>query len=127
MQETAFVSRAIEVTAIINSSFEEIFSYLISAPLLTRWLCEKAETNPVKGGDFALWFGTESKEKPDAHGQFMNIVNNKTVQYVWIDAALQLNTLVTVVLNQKSDGIRIDLYHTSLPFERSYDEVGLGS
>ncbi len=123
MQGTASVSRAIEVTAIINSSVEEIFNYLTSAPLLARWLCRKAESNPVKGGDYALWLETESEDKPDIYGQFINFVENKTVQYVWIDTAQRFNSLVTAVLNQKPDGIRIDLYHTSLPIEESYDEL----
>lgn len=70
-----------------------------------------------------MWLETESEDKPDIYGQFINFVENKTVQYVWIDTAQRFNSLVTAVLNQKPDGIRIDLYHTSLPIEESYDEL----
>ncbi len=123
MQGTTSISRAIEVTAIINSSIEEIFNYLTSAQLLARWLCRKAESNPVKGGDYALWLESKSEDNPDIYGQFLNVVENKSVQYVWVDTKRKFNSLVTAVLNQKPDGIRVDLYHTGLPFDKSYDEL----
>jgi uncharacterized protein YndB with AHSA1/START domain len=122
MNETTAVSRALEVTAHVNSTVEEIFSYLTRASLMTHWLCRKAEADPVKGGQYQLWTESDGEGKPDIYGQFVNLVPHKTVQYVWIDERFAVNSLVTIVLGEKLDKVRIDLYHTSLPMDQRYDD-----
>jgi uncharacterized protein YndB with AHSA1/START domain len=122
MTPTTAVSRALEVTTQVASTVEEIFSYLTTASLMERWLCSRAESDVKKGGKFSLWIEPEEAGKPRIYGQFVNIVENRTIQYAWIDAAKKLNSLVTVVLNQKASQVRIDLYHTSLPMEETFDD-----
>ena len=123
MVGTTAISRALEVTSHINSTVEELFSYLTNSELLERWICSKAHTAPDKGGEFGLWMETEHDQKPDIYGQFINLVPNRTVQYVWIDEKRGIKSLVTVVMNQKPDQVRLDLYHTNLPFGEEYDDA----
>jgi uncharacterized protein YndB with AHSA1/START domain len=120
---TTTVSRALEVTVNVDSTIQELYCYLTNDKLLSHWLCAKAETAPTKGGKFALWLDDENKAKPDVEGKFMNVVENKTVQYAWVDSKRKIRSLVTVVLTQKEDRVRIDLYHTSLPMDKEYDQT----
>jgi len=127
MQNTAVgttnVTRAIEVTSRIESSVEELYSYLTVPSLLERWLCSHAETNPQKGGDYRLWINADISEEPDISGNFINLVPNRTVQYVWLDDRRSIRSLVTVVMNQREGFVRVDLYHTSIPMDSSYDNT----
>jgi len=120
---TTTVSRALEVTANVDSTVEELYCYLTNENLLSHWLCKKAEADVTKGGKFALWLDDESKTEPDIEGQFMNVVENKTMQYAWVDSKRKIRSLVTIVLAQKENRVRIDLYHTSLPMDEKYDQT----
>ncbi len=117
------VSRALEVTVNVDSTVQELYCYLTNDQLLSHWLCAKAETSPTKGGKFALWLDDENGPKPDVEGKFMNVVENKTVQYAWVDSQRKIRSLVTVVLSPKENRVRIDLYHTSLPMGEEYDQT----
>ncbi len=123
MVGTTAVSRALEVTSHLNSTVEELFSYLTTGSLLEHWICNKAHTVAEKGGEFGLWIESDTTDRPDIYGQFINMIPNRTVQYVWIDEKRGIKSLVTAVMNQKGEQVRLDLYHTNLPFGEQYDDA----
>lgn len=123
MARSAAVSRALEITATADSTAEELYNYLTRGSLLSRWLCEKAEADPTEGGKFSLWIDSTEGDQPDIYGQFVKLIENQTIQYFWIDERREVRSLVTAVITQKIDCVRVDLYHTSLPIDKEFDQT----
>jgi len=74
----------IEKRVWIKASAEVVYKALTSSKELTRWFCDRADCNPVQGGEF-IAFWKAGKDGQKGRGTFTRVIPNSTLEILWME------------------------------------------
>ncbi len=107
---------AVDVTIHIDASPDVVFSYFTDAALLTKWMGEWADLQPVPGGLFAV-----DVNGAQIRGEFVVVDPPNQIVFTWgTPGSRQIppgSTTVEVTFAADGPGTRVQLEHRDLPAE----------
>jgi uncharacterized protein YndB with AHSA1/START domain len=91
-----------------------VFDYFIRPDALVRWMGERAILDPRPGGEFTLFFGTNSVE-----GRYLEVDPPKRLVIGWGRGGSTEfppgSSILEVTLAPEGDGTRVSVVHSGLP------------
>jgi uncharacterized protein YndB with AHSA1/START domain len=93
---------------LVRATPAQVYFAFTSASALTEWMCDFATLAPRPGGRMYLWW----REGFYSAGEFISLVENKSIVYKWHARQDPCPSQVTVTLEGKTNGTLVTLAHT---------------
>jgi uncharacterized protein YndB with AHSA1/START domain len=107
----------------IDASPATVFALLTSVQLMTKWLAETVEADPVSGGIFRI----AEAGGMSIEGHYVEVIKGQKVVFTWggIEGLKPGESTVEFILEPQGKGTLVKLRHYGLP-EASIDSHDLG-
>ena len=104
---------------------KKVFRALSDPERITRWLADRAEISPRKGGRFLLaWEGG-----PTHTGKLLEFVRGESITYGWTWPGLEEVgvTRFKIAVEPKGKGTLVKVTHSGLPMGKKWDDLYAGA
>jgi uncharacterized protein YndB with AHSA1/START domain len=96
----------------IRSTPEAVFRAITDPQLLTRWLCDRAELSPKKGGTYALGWN----DGPTHTGTIVDFRKGQRIAFEWTWPGVTLRgTVFSLSVKAKDGGTILTVEHRGFP------------
>ena len=133
IEETEFGT--ISLARTFKAPIERIFDAWTQPELLMKWFGPAgvkvlgAEVDLVAGGRYDFHMVTPEGDEVHHYGMYQEIVPNRKLVFTWVLDGQDcggckdtfVETIVTIVFREVTDGVEVTLTHTGLPTEASYE------
>jgi len=105
---------------LIRAAPDDVFRAITDPQWLTRWLCDRAELAPRKGGSYLLaWNGG-----PTHTGTLVDYRPGRRIAFAWSWPGVKLaGTVFSLSVKAKDGGTLLMIEHTGIPRERHWAEL----
>ncbi len=114
--------RSVDHQYFIRATPDAVFRAITDPQWLTRWLCDRAEISPKKGGRYLLAWN----EGPTHSGSIIDFRAGHRIALAWTWPGVKLQgTVFSLSVETKDDGTILRVEHTGFPrLERWTDLYG---
>jgi uncharacterized protein YndB with AHSA1/START domain len=104
--------RAVNHQYFIRASPDSVFRAISDPHWLTRWLCNRAEISPKKGGTYLLGW----TDGPTHTGTIVDFREGRRVAFAWTWPGVELQgTVLSLSVEAKEDGTVLTVEHSGFP------------
>jgi uncharacterized protein YndB with AHSA1/START domain len=102
--------RMVEREAVLDASPDEVWEALTDERLLSEWLADEAELDPVEGGDAVFRFG----DGEERHGTVLRVERERSLAFTWARPD-EPETQVELTIEPAVSGTRVIVVERAAP------------
>ncbi|HTP55328.1 MAG TPA: SRPBCC domain-containing protein [Thermoplasmata archaeon] len=104
--------RAVDHRYFLRATPAAVFQAISDGPSLRRWLCDRAEIDPRKGGKYTLGWN----DGPTHRGTILEFVPGQRISFVWRWPGVALaGTVLSHSIEARDDGTILHVRHSGFP------------
>jgi uncharacterized protein YndB with AHSA1/START domain len=117
---TGKTERTLNHQYFIGAAPEVVFRAITDPKMLTRWLCNRAELSPKKGGSYLLAWSPG----PTHTGTIVDFREGQRISLGWSWPGVELQgTVFSLSVEAKDDGTILTVEHTGIPRDERWTDL----
>jgi len=112
--------REVDHQYFIRAQPQAVFQAISEDRWLTKWLCDRAEIEPKKGGLYLLGW----KDGPTHQGTILEFVPGQRISFAWSWPGVELaGTVFSLTVEAQEGGSLLRLHHSGFPREERWTDL----